>query len=262
MTAASGGELKVERLGAVTRFTLDRPHAMNSYSSELVDALNHALDEMAIDPDQRVLIVAGSGKAFCCGADLKYMAAIEGDARAMASFLRRLNRFIDALDDLDKPVIAQVNGLALGGGLETMLACDIIVAADTASIADPHITIDAVHGAGGSQRLVRAVGLMRALDLALTARPLTAAEAQAWGIVSRVVPQQELAQTTLALAQAIAARDALVTRDIKRLVRLSMSASRETGLASEHHAFLDAAARPGFVSAMARFANRKTGSGA
>jgi enoyl-CoA hydratase/carnithine racemase len=256
MSGETDSGLRIERAGAVTRFIFDRPHAMNSYSPVLVDALNEALDAMAVDPEQRVLIIAGSGRAFCCGADLKYMASIEGDAIAMATFLRRLNRFIDALDDLEKPVIAEVNGLALGGGLETMLACDFCIAADTARIADPHITIDAIHGAGGSQRLVRTIGLQRALDMVLTARPLSAEEARQWGLVSRVVPEAELPDATLAIASTLAARDPLVVRDLKRLVRMSVLATRDAGLASERHAFLDAAARPGFISAMARFANR------
>ena len=248
--------LRVERHGPVTRFVLERPEAMNALSPGLVRALNRALDEFATDLSTRVLIVTGTGRAFCCGADLKFFAAHQPDSPEVLSFLRELNRFVDALDDLDRPVIGVANGRTMGGGLEILLTCDIVLAADHVTITDPHITIAAIHGAGGSQRLVRSVGLQRALDLVLTARSLSAQEAADWGLVSRVVPAAELDTAAMALAEEIAGRDGSVTQGLKRLVRLSTSAGLGHGLAAERVAFVEAARRPRFVQAMRDFAKR------
>ena len=248
--------LRLERHGPVTRFVLQRPEAMNALSPGLVRALNRALDEFATDPSTRVLIVTGAGPAFCCGADIKFLAAHELDSPEVLSFLRELNRFVDALDDLDRPVIGVANGRAMGGGLEILLTCDIVLAADHVTITDPHIRIAAIHGAGGSQRLVRTVGLQRALDLVLTARSLSAQEAADWGLVSRVVPAAELDTAAMTLAEEIAERDGPVTQALKRLVRLSTSAGLGQGLAAERAAFAEAARRPPFVEAMRAFAKR------
>lgn len=246
--------LEIEDHGPVTRFVLSRPHAMNSYSPGLAKALNEALDAFACDGEKRVLLITGSGRAFCCGADLKFLAAHRADSTEVRAFLRDLNRFIDGLDDLDRPVIASVNGLAMGGGLETMLACDLVVACESAKISDPHIKINAIHGAGGSQRLVRSVGLQRALDLVLTARELSAHEAAAWGLVSRVVPDDRLAEESLALARELAACDFEIVSGLKRLVRLSASAALNHGLAVEREAFMRGALQPPFAEAMSAFA--------
>ncbi|MCC7347453.1 MAG: enoyl-CoA hydratase/isomerase family protein [Variibacter sp.] len=244
--------IRVERQGPVTRIVFDRPHAMNAFTPGMVRALNGALDEFVADPGNRVLVLTGSGRAFCCGADLKFLAAARGEA--LNRFLRELNRFIDGLDNLDRPVIAAVNGTAMGGGLETMLACDLVLAAEDIVIADPHITVSAIHGAGGSQRLVRSIGLQRALDLVLTARHLTAAEAAAWGLVSRVVAAESLESETIRLAHDLARRDDATVRELKRLVRLSAAASLDVGLAAERQAFQECVARPAFAEAMGRFA--------
>ena len=252
--------LKVEDHGPITRLILSRPHAMNAYSPGLVRALNQALDAFVCDARKRVLVVSGSGRAFCCGADLKFLAAHPGDGPQVRDFLLGLNRFIDALDGLDRPVIASVNGPAMGGGLETMLVCDIVVAAQNATISDPHITIAAVHGAGGSQRLARSVGMQRALDLVLTARRLSAREAADWGLIARVVADADLEEETLSLARTLAARDGEVACALKRLVRLSMSASLNEGLACEREAYRAASLRPPFQEAMAAFARKAAAS--
>ena len=248
--------LRVERNGPIARFVLERPEAMNALSPGLVRALNRALDEFATDPSMRVLVLTGTGRAFCCGADLKFFAAHRPDSAEIVSFLRELNRFVDALDNLDRPVIGAANGRTMGGGLELLLTCDLVLAADHVTISDPHITIAAIHGAGGSQRLVRSVGLQRALDLVLTARSLSAQEAADWGLVSRVVPKAELDTAAAALAEEIAERDDSVTKGLKRLVRLSTSAGLDHGLAAEREAFAEAARRPPFVEAMQTFAKR------
>ncbi len=250
--------LGVERFGAVMRLTFNRPGAMNSYSPGLVRALNDALEWIEVDRSVRAVIVTGSGRAFCCGADLKFLAAHDPDSPEVINFLRELNRFIDNLDALDRPVIGVVNGLTMGGGLETLLCCDIVLAGADVTIRDPHITIGAIHGAGGSQRLVRTVGLQRALDLVLSARTLTAAEAAAWGIVTRVSDPQTLQDNAMALAQEIAARDPVVASELKRLVRLSLKSGLETGLTAERAAYRVAARMPAFKAAVADFAYRTT----
>ncbi|MCL4188075.1 MAG: enoyl-CoA hydratase/isomerase family protein [Rhodobacteraceae bacterium] len=248
--------LRVERLDAVVRLTIDRPGAMNAFSPGLVRALNAALAAIADDCGVRAVIVTGAGRAFCCGADLKFLAAHGPDSPETVAFLRELNRFIDDLDTLDRPVIGVANGLVMGGGLETLLCCDIVMAGADVTIRDPHITIGAIHGAGGSQRLARCVGLQRALDLVLSARSLTAAEAALWGIVTRVSHPSALQDDALALAQEIAARDPAVASGLKRLVRLSLRADLTAGLTAERAAYRAAARMPAFATAMAGFASR------
>ena len=137
-----------------------------------------------------------------------------------------------------------------------MLACDIVIAAAGTVIVDPHITISAIHGAGGSQRLTRSIGLQRALDLVLTARRLSAEEAGAWGLVSRVVPPGTVAAEAMALAEALAQRDPATARKLKRLVKLSVSTGLDSGLAAEREAFAEGARSPAFHDALEAFTTR------
>lgn len=251
--------LRLDRFGAIARLTLDRPEAMNAFSPGLVRALNDAMAEIAVDPEIRVLVLTGSGRAFCCGADLKFLAAHDADSPETLAFLRELNRFIDDLDAFDRPVIGVANGICMGGGIETLLCCDIIMAGRDVTFRDPHITIGAIHGAGGSQRLVRAVGLQRALDIVLSARTLTAQEAEAFGLVTRISEPEHLQDDAMALAAEIAAHDGAVATGLKRLVRLSTKVDLVEGLALERIAFRDAARKPAFTAAMTRFARRSDG---
>jgi enoyl-CoA hydratase/carnithine racemase len=181
--------VRVEQTGAVTTITLDRPEALNSLTPEMHHALEAALDAFASDQTQRICVLTGAGeKAFCAGSDLKAMAA--GDTRP---YPERGYAGIAERFDLDKPVIAAVNGLALGGGFEIVLACDIVIAAETASFGLPEPLVGTVARGGGLHRLARQIGLKPAMGLALSSRRISASEAWRLGLVNQVAPAAQLA---------------------------------------------------------------------
>lgn len=172
----------------ITTITLDRPEVMNAINHHMHHELQAAFDDFAQDPDQQICVVAGSGdRAFCAGSDLK--AAVAGGHQGYPAngYAGLIERF-----DLDKPVIAAVNGLALGGGFEVALACDIIIASENASFGLPEPLVGAVALGGGLHRLARQIGLKQAMGLVLTSRRVSAGEALRMGLVNAVVPATEL----------------------------------------------------------------------
>jgi crotonobetainyl-CoA hydratase len=182
------GFIRIERQGAVTTVTLNRPEAMNSVTPDMHHELQAAFDAFAADPGQRVCVLTGAGeKAFCAGSDLKAMAAGEVRPYPKNGYAGLSERF-----DMAKPVIAAVNGLALGGGFEIVLACDLVVAAETASFGLPEPLVGTVALGGGLHRLQRQIGLKQAMGLALSSRRASAAEGLRMGFVNEVVPPAEL----------------------------------------------------------------------
>ena len=179
--------VRVEQRGAVAVWTLDRPDRMNALSRALLLALGKLAREVASNPAVRAVVVTGAGeKAFCAGADLKERRAMtEDDVRALLDLYRSE---LGPLDRCPKPVVAAINGLALGGGLELALMCDLRVAAAHAELGLPETSIGIIPGAGGTQRLPRVVGEGRAKEMILLARRLPAAEALGWGLINRVTP--------------------------------------------------------------------------
>ena len=183
----SGEFCKVEREGALTVITITRPEVMNALHPPAQEELSAALDAFAADPAQWVAILTGAGdRAFCAGNDLKYHASDAPKWRLASGFGGVTSRF-----DLDKPLIAAVNGVAMGGGLEIALACDLIIAAEHAKFALPEPKVGLAALAGGVQRLARQVGAKRAMGMVLTGRHVSAGEALALGFVNEVVPQGE-----------------------------------------------------------------------
>ena len=183
--------------GPVLTITIDRPHVLGALDPAAHKAMDAAFDRLRDDPGLRVAIVTGNGRAFCVGSDLKARARTNADDHPPTGFAGLTHR-----TDLDKPVIAAVNGLAVGGGLEIVLACDLAIAAETAEFAlpEPRVGLAAI-GGGGLQRLARQIPAKHAFDLILTGRRIGAEEARAMGLVSRVVPTAGL----IAEAQAAAA---------------------------------------------------------
>ena len=178
----------VAREGRLTIVTLNRPQVMNALHPPAHRELSAVFDDFAADAEQWVAIVTGMGeRAFCTGSDLKYIASGASNERPSSGFCGLTARF-----DLDKPVIAAVNGAAMGGGFETALACDLIVASDNAVFALPEPRVGLAAFAGGVHRLPRQIGLKQAMGLILTGRRIDAREALAMGIVNEVVPQDEL----------------------------------------------------------------------
>ena len=188
--------LLVEKKDGVATLTLNRPEEMNALSLELRWALQAALEDVRTDPDIGVVILTGAGKAFCAGLDLKEMGKPVADKRAAQpmdppSLLRAVN----------KPIIGAINGVAITGGFEISLSCDLLVVTPEARFADTHARVGLIAGWGLGARLSRAVGLARAKELSLTGNFLSAEQAYDWGLVNRIVPQQQLLPTCHALAQ-------------------------------------------------------------
>ena len=180
--------IQVERRGGVAVWTIDREARANALSREVLLELGRLSRAAVVDPSVRAIVVTGKGeKAFCAGADLKERQSMtENDIRVQVELYRSE---LGPLDRSPKPVIAALNGVALGGGLELALVCDMRVAVASAQLALPETTLGIIPGAGGTQRLTRLVGAARAKEMILLGRRLTAAEAYAWGLVNRVVPE-------------------------------------------------------------------------
>jgi methylglutaconyl-CoA hydratase len=210
-------EWNVERLGAIERWTILGEPRRNSLSVALLRELLEHQSRAAADKGLRVVIVTGAGsKAFCAGADLKERARM--DEGAVAGFHKAIRAAFDGFEALPQPVIAAINGVALGGGLELALACDLRIAAEGAELALPEVGLGIIPGAGGTQRLPRVVGVARAKEMILTARRVTAAEALAMGLVGQVAPAADLGAAALALAERVARNAPVSLRQAKRAI--------------------------------------------
>jgi enoyl-CoA hydratase len=220
----------------VALVTIDRPGARNALSFALLSELADALEELDRNDRTRVVVLTGSGeRAFAAGADIVELADQTPER------LRRERQF-DAWDriwSIGIPLIAAVRGFALGGGCELAMSCDLIVAGDDAQFGQPEIRIGVIPGAGGTQRLTRAVGVARAMELILTGRSMPAAEALAAGLVTSVVPAADTLPAALELAERIAAMPPLAVRAAKRSVLAAAELPLAAGLRAEREAFFD-----------------------
>ena len=250
--------LLVETRGPVTLVTLNRPEALNALSSAVLEDLIAVFAAFEADPAQRCAVLTGAGeKAFAAGADIKEMAekpAAEFYAGDM--FARWQSHLVNAVR---KPWIAAVNGFALGGGCELAMMADFIVAADTAKFGQPEIRLGVVPGMGGSQRLTRAIGKAKAMDLILTGRTIDAEEAERAGLVARVVPAAELLNTALAIAAEIAAMPPLAVRAAKELVNAAEELPLQEGIRLERRLFHMLTATEDKAEGMAAFIEKREG---
>jgi len=227
----------VSSLDQILLVTLDRPHVSNALNTRMGLDLMELFEQLALDPEQaRVAIVTGSGdKAFCAGGDLKERNGMTDDAwRAQHLIFERMVRAIMACPI---PLIAAVNGAAYGGGCEIAAASDFVYAAASARFALTEVTLGIMPGAGGTQNLSRAVGERRAKELILSGAPFTAAEAEAWGLVNRVVEPADLMETALGIARRIADNGPLAVRQAKQAIHRSLQMSVWDGLAFEIEAY-------------------------
>jgi len=222
-----------ETRGRVGLITLNRPKAMNALNRTLLSELVSALT--AFDSDEAVgaMVITGSQRAFAAGADIKEMAEASPVEMLTSSFVE----LFDGIRNVRKPVIAAVSGYALGGGCELAMSCDMIVASETAKFGQPEVTIGVIPGAGGTQRLTRAVGKALAMEMVLNNRMLTAAEAAQFGLVNRVVPVERFLEEALALAGEVAGRAPLAVRLGKETVNKAFELSLTEGLEAERRAF-------------------------
>ncbi len=201
-----------EVIGKVGVITLNRPKALNALNAQLIDELNHALDQFEADSAIGCIVLTGSEKAFAAGADIKEMV----DLSYPQIYLDDLFRESDRVAARRKPIVAAVAGFALGGGCELALMCDFILAAENARFGQPEINLGVLPGMGGTQRLTRAVGKAKAMEMCLTGRLIDAHEAERAGLVARVVPLEQLLPEALAVAAVIAGKSLPVAMMVKR----------------------------------------------
>ena len=216
----------------IATLTVKRPDKLNALNEATLSELETALESVDAATDIRALIVTGAGeKAFVAGADIKELAELSAEGGHLAA--RRGQAIFRKLETLGKPVLAAVNGFALGGGLELALACHIRLASDTAKLGLPEVGLGAIPGYGGTQRLARLVGSGRALEMILSAQPVDAAEAHRIGLVNRVVPNNELATAADDLARKIIKNAPGALRSVILAVNRGLDADLETGLEFE-----------------------------
>lgn len=209
--------LLLDKEGAIATVTLNRPEAMNAFSTELRLALGRAFRELQADPKIRVAIVTGAGRAFCAGMDLKELSS-GGDSASGLDKSVEGQDMADAIAAFDGPVIAAVNGHAVTAGFELALACDLIIASTQAKFADTHARVGILSGWGLGVRLPRLIGINRAKELSFTGNTLNAAQAYEWGLVNRVVAPEELLPVCHALATQMAGCVPHVLKGYKKLI--------------------------------------------
>ncbi len=248
---ADGADGPVDGVALVT---IRRPEVLNALSFDLLDQLADAFEALDADPACRAIVLTGEGdRAFAAGADIREL------ARQTSISLLVEDRFAvwDRIGSVRKPLIAAVRGFALGGGCELAMACDLIVAAEDARFGQPEITIGVMPGAGGTQRLPRAIGKARAMDLVLTGRPISGLEAAQMGLVSRVVPAGAVLPEALQLAAAIAAQPPVAVLAAKEAVKLAQELPLSAGLRHERRAFFALFATEDQTEGMAAFAEKR-----
>lgn len=221
-------QLETHEQGQIALLTLNRPKSLNALSRELMEAIDNALDEAA---GCRVLVITGAGRAFAAGADIEQLASL--GAIEVMPWVRRMQDLYKRIEALPQPVIAAVNGLALGGGCELVLACDLVLAGESARLGVPEIKIGVIPGAGGTQRLTRLLGRNRAKEWLMFGEPVAAEAARDAGLVNRVVPDDELVDQALTWAKTLCARPALALEAAKQTANIGPDASLSVALDME-----------------------------
>ncbi|MDE1198583.1 MAG: enoyl-CoA hydratase [Pseudomonas sp.] len=239
--------------GRVALITLNRPEALNALNSQLISELNHALDELESNREIGCIVLTGSAKAFAAGADIKEMAEL----KYPQIYLDDLFSDSDRVANRRKPIIAAVAGFALGGGCELALMCDFILAADNAKFGQPEIKLGVLPGMGGTQRLTRAVGKAKAMEMCLTGRMIDAVEAERAGLVARIVPQDQLLEEALNVARTIAAKSLPVAMMVKESVNRAFEVSLAEGIRFERRVFHAAFASEDQKEGMAAFIEKR-----
>ena len=247
----------VEQRDAVTLITLNRPQALNALSSHVLKDLSAAFAAYDADPSQRCAVLTGSGdKAFAAGADIKEMVDKDAADFFLQDFFSGWQTGVVATR---KPWIAAVNGFALGGGCELAMMADYIIAADSARFGQPEIKLGVAPGMGGSQRLTRAIGKSKAMEMCLTGRNMKADEAERAGLVSRVVPLESLLDEALKMAETIAAMAPLAAMMNKEMVNVAFETTLEQGLVAERRMFQVLTATEDKAEGMAAFVEKRPG---
>lgn len=235
---------------------LNRPKAYNALSPDLMQELMDALEEFDLDEAIGCLVITGSDKAFAAGADIKSMAG--EDVRPLDMLKSTFIGQWDRLAGISKPVVAAVSGFALGGGCELALACDMIVASESAKFGQPEINLGVIPGAGGTQRLTRAVGKALAMEMILNGRTLNAQEAQQFGLVNQIAPLESYLTEAVSLAADIAARAPVAVRLAKQAINAVYEMPLQAGLELERHFFYMLFSTEDQKEGMDAFINKRT----
>lgn len=243
----------VDRDGRVATITLNRPQALNALNSQVMREVTTAAAEFDADPGIGAIVITGSAKAFAAGADIKEMADLSFAEVFAADFFAAWSK----LAAVRTPTIAAVAGHALGGGCELAMMCDLLIAADTAKFGQPEIKLGVLPGMGGSQRLTRAIGKAKAMDLILTGRTIDAAEAERAGLVSRVVPAEDLLAETGKVAATIAGMSLSAARMAKEAVNRAFESTLAEGLLYERRLFHSAFATDDQTEGMTAFTEKR-----
>lgn len=243
----------VETRGRVGVITLNRPKALNALCSPLMAEMAEVLDAFEVDPNIGAVVLTGSERAFAAGADIKEMAPLTFPQTYTDDFITpwdRVSRF-------RKPIIAGVAGFALGGGCEVAMMCDMIIAAETAKFGQPEITLGVIPGAGGTQRLTRAIGKAKAMDLCLTGRIMDVTEAEKAGLVARILPAEGFVDAVIAIADKIANMSLVATMAAKETVNRAFEGSLAEGLRFERRVFQAIFATADQKEGMAAFVEKR-----
>ncbi|OFW72443.1 MAG: enoyl-CoA hydratase [Alphaproteobacteria bacterium RBG_16_64_48] len=243
----------VSTRGKVGLITLNRPHALNALNTELISELNRALDAFEADPSIGCIVITGSEKAFAAGVDIKEMQSKTFVEAYGSDFLAPFDR----IGHCRKPILAAVSGYALGGGCELAMNCDIIIAADSAVFGQPEINLGIMPGAGGTQRLTRAMGKAKAMDLCLTGRRMYAEEAERSGLVSRVVPADCLLDEAMNVADKIASLSQHAVMMIKEAINRGFATTLAEGARFERGQFYSLFATEDQKEGMAAFIEKR-----
>ena len=227
--------VKYEREGAVAILTIERPEALNALNSQVLSDLDEAITKVENDDEVFAVILTGAGRSFVAGADIGEM--VNFTARDGKKFGVHGGGVFLRLENMSKPVIAAINGFALGGGCELAMSCDIRLASEKAKFGQPEVGLGITPGFGGTQRLPRIVGVSKAMELILTGKTIGAAEAKAIGLVSEVYPPEELMGKAMEMANAICANAPIAVAESKRCIRMGMQTDIATGSAFEAEAF-------------------------
>ncbi|MFT7676498.1 MAG: methylglutaconyl-CoA hydratase [Planctomycetota bacterium] len=242
--------------GGLVTLRIERQEVMNCLSFPTLRRFRMVLEELAGDLSVRCVLITGAGeRAFCAGADLKERKSM--DPERVPEFVRNIRALMDDVENLPQPTIAVVNGFAFGGGTELMIACDLRVAAEEASVGLTETTLAIIPGAGGTQRLPRLIGKSRAKDLILTGRKLSAAEALSFGLVNRTAPRAELQAVALELAAQIASNGPVAVRAAKEAIDKGCDVPLDQGLAIEASCYQKVLPTTDRLEALAAFAEKR-----
>ena len=232
------GTVLVERVPAgdgqcAALITLNRPDQLNAFDGAMLAMFQEALGRASQDPAVRGVLITGRGRAFSVGGDIKNFASLQADPVGFPRFVDAFIHALTTIRTMDKPVLALVNGVCVGGGLELLVACDFAWAAQSAQIGDAHLNYAQVGGAGAMSLLPRLIGPARARELVLSARLLSAVEAFEWGLVNRVLPDEVLVETGIELVRGLAAKSAAAVRSARHLINTSITTDLEGALRLE-----------------------------